>query len=120
MNYCSIDDAWKDFNYISDQYRINDNPFNNNSNNQPVNESFGNTNVVQDTHFTNNNITCDMFIYHLESCPMCREKMISLYSSKLLTFIQQFVQNNKDNILIVLIVLFGLIFLKLLLSIISG
>ena len=134
MNYCSIDDAWKNSNYISDQYKKYENQNNINNNiehfesqsNHNINPNINHTINPNINHTINHNkykclFTCEDFIDHLNNCHVCRNKIRQKFSSKLLNKLQNKLQNiildNKDTVLLILIALFILIFFNLLLSI---
>jgi hypothetical protein len=132
MNYCLIEDAWKNTDYISDQYNtynigeknIIEN-FNTNTNidygdeysSNEQNNNNSSSNIPHNIHNIHNNISCDDFNRHLEVCNECKMRIRNRYSSKLIERIQINVLDNKDTILLILIILFLLIFFKLLISI---
>jgi hypothetical protein len=130
MNYCSIEDAWKNSGYISDQYKNYDNK-------EDIIENFDQTIInytINDNHVplvtkektvvkkakinTQKCVfTCDDFIDHVSKCSKCRMKLQKNVSSKFIEKIKHIIFKNKDTVLIVLIVLFIMIFLNLFLSI---
>jgi len=137
MNYCSLEDAWGKPGYITDQYKkyeskddivenfdqtINGNEVNYSINDNKIPENIINQNFMQKKN-QNKKIsqkcvfTCDDLISHLNKCSSCRMKMKKHFSFKLVGKIQNFINNNKDTILLILIALFILIFLNLLFSI---
>jgi len=124
MNYCSIDDAWKDTDYISNQFKLYENPYEKknvieNFNNQQINYGIQN-NEVEKQHTEKQHtcvFTCDNFWEHLNTCQTCRMKIRQRFSSKIIERIQNVVLDNKDTILLILIVMFILVFFKLLVSI---
>jgi len=184
MNYCLIEDAWKNSNYISDQYskkntienfdanlNVSDNQFTPNqyistneygpthdignqyiSHNRYTNQFTDNQytdnqytdNQYATEHFTSNNqftpnnqytqsipftpnysvqnhkdckFTCADFWQHLETCHVCKKKIRERHSSRLIERIQNNILDNKDTILLILIILFLLVFFNLLISI---
>ncbi len=163
MNYCSIEDAWRssdsiteqfkmkkktienfssenniqhtikiddeeyytDFNYDSnfnlnfDNYLLNDKT----ENNKLENNKSENNKIKNDEHTptkTNNyhNVfICDDFLDHLETCKICRMKMRKRFKSNLIEKFDNIIVDNKDTILLFLVILFALIFCNLLVNI---
>jgi hypothetical protein len=142
MNYCTIEDAWKSSDYLTDQFSFykkklienfeipeekvqdihnknihidNTNAQNNvNKNVNKSHEAFTNSNDHLDDVFI-----CNDFWDHLNSCASCRNKMRAKFSSNVMNKVENIVVDNKDTILIFLICLFALIFCNLLVSIIN-
>lgn len=136
MNYCSIDDAWKNTDYISDQFKLYENPYEKknvieNFDNQQINYGIQNREVGRKQNREvgrkqNKEVerkqqtcvfTCDNFWEHLNTCQTCRMKVRQRFSSKIIDRIQNLVSDNKDTILLILIAMFILVFFKLLVSI---
>jgi hypothetical protein len=134
MNYCSIQDAWGDTSYISDQYKKYDN---NIDHNHKIVENFQEARVDEPTMLTDqlkndkpldiqkptninydytNKISCDDILNHIEKCKYCRKKIMDRFSSNIITTFKNYVKKNKDIIFIVLVSLFILIFFNLLVS----
>jgi len=127
MNYCSIEDAWKNTDYISDQFKF----YENTNDKKNIIENFEPENKTNENNYKNNNqinnntqispnicvFTCDDFWSHLNTCKTCRMKVRDRFSSKLIEHIQNIVLDNKDNILLILIAMFILVFFNLLVSI---
>jgi hypothetical protein len=137
MNYCSIDDAWKSSDYISEQLRQYENPYEkhtekniienfdytiekqNKCKNNP-NLQYNQINEQMNTNINNQQMcvfSCDDFINHLNTCQTCRIKMRNRFSSKIIERLQNVVLDNKDTILLFLIALFILVFINLLISV---
>ena len=138
MNYCSIEDAWKNSDYITDQYKkydvvenfdqttnfdqtINDTEINYAINNNYIPQqnikkvNIENKKIVQQCVFT-----CDDFISHLNKCPICRMKIRKQFSSNIVGKIRHIIFDNKDTVLLILMTLFILIFFNLLFSIVRN
>jgi hypothetical protein len=139
MNYCSIQDAWGNTNYITEQYKKYDQPHKqvehfdsvSDSENNKINytpnerpkffkENFEGTpsssKPINHTIYREREFNCDDFFNHISKCSRCRMRMRRNISSKILERMHNFVYYNKDNLLLFLIILFSLIFLNLLLS----
>tara|TARA_B110000971_G_C19997936_1_gene495267 strand:+ start:49 stop:423 length:375 start_codon:yes stop_codon:yes gene_type:complete len=121
MNYCSIEDAWKNTDFISDQFKIYENPYEKKN----IIENFE-SNDFQKVNYEAPTLevpkhvctfTCDNFWEHLNTCQACRMKIRQRFSSKIVENIQNIILDNKDNVLLVLIIMFILIFFNLLISI---
>jgi len=129
MNYCSIEDAWRNSGYISDQYKKYDNDvvetFNGdinyaiNDNRVETIEKNNNIQYKNDDQINNQNciFTCDNLFDHLNKCPKCRMRLRKHFSSKVVQKLETIIFDNKDTVLLILIALFILIFLNLLFSI---
>ena len=134
MNYCSLEDAWKNSDYISDQFKSYDNPYKNNIETftdvkYPVGENEYNEPKHQFQYeqkpkkhhvpfnHHNNILSCDDFLDHINTCRICRTKIRERFSSKLADRLQNVILDNKDNVLLSLIAVFILIFFNLLISI---
>jgi hypothetical protein len=129
MNYCSIEDAWKNNDYITEQFKYKKNiieKFENENENkiEPVIDHIINNSI--DNNINNNTNTknydhvfiCNDFWDHLNTCSACREKIRNRFSSKIIEKFENVVIDNKDTVLIFLVILFALIFCNLLISII--
>ncbi len=134
MNYCTIEDAWKSSDHLTEQFsfykkktienfeiqeekvqptkiqNIN-NDTNNNTNNK--------TNNKQSNDYLDSVFICNDFWDHLNKCSSCRNKIRQRFSSNVMEKFENVVIDNKDTIIIFLICLFALIFCNLLVSIIN-
>jgi|688.fasta_scaffold1712988_1 hypothetical protein len=141
MNYCTIEDAWKSSDHLTEQFsfykkktienfeiqeKVQDT---NNTNKQDMNntniQEMNNTNIQDMNNKQNKNdyldsvFICNDFWDHLNKCSSCRNKMRQRFSSNVMEKFENVVIDNKDTILIFLICLFALIFCNLLVSIIN-
>ena len=116
MNYCSIEDAWKNTDFISDQFKIYENPYEKKNIIEKF-ESNNNENVNYEAPKHICTFTCENFWEHLNTCQTCRMKIRQRFSSKMIENIQNVILDNKDNVLLVLIIMFILVFFNLLLSV---
>jgi hypothetical protein len=132
MNYCSIQDAWGK-NNISTQYKeYMGNTINNSSNisnisniNNTSNTNNSNQDILisQLKHLNQEQISnllnmvqsndCMSCIQHSKTCKMCQVKFKNQYRSPIFDKINDFVNMNRDNIVLVLIVLFILVVFNL-------
>ena len=90
MNYCSIEDAWGESNEFQEKKQ-----------NQSNIETF--KNIDQ----------CEIFITHIKKCNKCYNKMKYQFEPKLIKNIQQIIDENKDNVVLILIAIFILLFFNL-------
>jgi hypothetical protein len=136
MNYCSIEDAWKNSDYITDQYKKYDSQDdivekfdqlkNYNEINYTINDNYIPQQNIKKVNIENKKFvqkcvfTCDNFISHLNKCPSCRMKIKKQFSSKIMGKLQHIIFDNKDTVLLILMTLFILIFFNLLFSIIRN
>ena len=141
MNYCTIEDAWKSSDHLTEQFSFykkktienfeiqeekvqptkiqnNTNNTNNTNNNNNTNNT-NNTNNKQSNDYLDNVFICNDFWDHLNKCSSCRNKIRQRFSSNVMEKFENVVIDNKDTIIIFLICLFALIFCNLLVSIIN-
>ena len=122
MNYCSINDAWGQNNYISNQYKKFDNQYKPQTQSQPTKkiqnkikkkpiEKFTN----HKKHFTN----CSSFFNHLKTCKKCNHRMREQFKSKILENFEDIIQNNRDIIVLILVGLCFMIFFNMIMHITS-
>jgi hypothetical protein len=111
-------------NYSSNQANYSSNQANNSSNQANYSSNQANNKLLQSnsTHGNNTNkyqevFICDDFLDHLETCTICRNKMRMRFKSKLIDKCENLLIDNKDTILLFLIILFALLLCKLIISI---
>lgn len=159
MNYCSIEDAWKNSDSLTDQFKMKkktienfsadndvqhtikiddqeyfndfnyENNFNFDFNNNLFDEINKETEIkkeknqkpeekpVTKTNNYHNVFICDDFLDHLETCKICRMKMRKRFRSNIIEKFDNIIVDNKDTILLFLVILFALIFCNLLVNI---
>lgn len=135
MNYSLIEDAWKNSDYITEQFKLYDNPYEKNIkaleafDSLDIDYNFQQPNInqeqvplnvqVPEQNKSNCNCTfnCDDFWDHLQTCKECRIKIRKIFSSKIIENLQNVILDNKETILLILICFFILIFFNLLLKI---
>jgi hypothetical protein len=147
MNYCTIEDAWKSSDHLTEQFsfykkktienfeipeekvqqdmnmnmnmnrQVTNNT--NNTNNREFSEQDSLNNKQNKNDYLDSVFICNDFWDHLNKCPSCRNKMREKFSSNVMEKFGNVIIDNKDTILIFLICLFALIFCNLLVSIIN-
>ena len=73
--------------------------------------------ILTKTNNYHNVFICDDFLDHLETCKICRMKMRKRFKSNIIEKFDNIVIDNKDTILLFLVILFALIFCNLLVNI---
>lgn len=119
MNYCSINEAWGQGNYISKQF----NKVNNNSekvikNKKKHIEKFTNSNKINKVNKNKVN-PCNSFITHMKTCSHCRNKMREHFKPRIVENFEDIIQNNRDVIVLILIGLCFMIFFNMLMNVTS-
>jgi hypothetical protein len=111
INYCTIEDAWGNNNYISDKYT----EYMTNSNvveklSDPV-ES--NEPIPPINYESNIEINCSNFWNHINSCEKCQDRLREQYTPKLLQSFKKIIDNNNDIIVLILVGISILLFFHL-------
>jgi hypothetical protein len=178
MNYCSIEDAWKNSDSLTDQFKLKkktienfssdnnistpikidneeyyntfdynkdtfdynkdsfdynkdtfdfkiDNDFINDINkssyghghNHSIKQNNSDTSNTNNTNNYQNVFICDDFLDHLETCKVCRMKMRNRFRSNIVEKFDNLIVDNKDTVLLFLLILFALIFCNLVITI---
>ena len=101
----------QDQNKINNQDQYKDKNKINNQDQKINNTKINNTNNYE------NIFICDDFLDHLETCKVCRMKMRNRFKSNIIEKIDNIIIDNKDIILLLLLILFALIFCNLIITI---
>jgi len=102
MNYCTIQDAWGSS--ISNSFnKYMDNNFKKESNNKEKQNNI--------EHF--NEYNCNDFISHLHKCKKCQMIIKNNNNSHIISYLYKLINENKDFIILGLIILFILLFINL-------
>jgi hypothetical protein len=180
MNYCSIEDAWRNSDSLTDQFKLKkktienfssdnnisipikieneeyyntfdynkenfdynkdgfdynkdsfdfniDNDFindiskditkNSYQNNHGIKQNNSDTSNTNNTNNYQNVFICDDFLDHLETCKTCRMKMRNRFRSNIVEKFDNLIVDNKDTVLLFLLILFALIFCNLVIAI---
>jgi hypothetical protein len=127
MNYCTIQEAWGQGNYISNQYKKHDNNRpnmqkksieNSENNNMKIAEPFENS-YKNNKNKRNNKLNCNNFFTHIENCRHCQIKMRDHFKPKILENFEDIIQTNRDIIVLILIGLCFMIFFNMITNITS-
>jgi hypothetical protein len=120
MNYCSIQDAWGQGNYISKQYKKFDENIQKKYIEKPVIkkkiiEKFSKVKIPAKTPLRSNTY-CNDFVNHLKSCRRCQIKMREQFRPKILENFEDIIQTNRDIIVLILVGISLMLFFNLLTS----
>jgi uncharacterized membrane protein YraQ (UPF0718 family) len=97
MNYCSIEDAWG-----KDNKKIE--PFGNKKKESTIK-------IIDMNKHTHGN--CTDFIIHIRKCKTCYNKVKNQFKSKIIHYIQELIEENKDTIVLILMGISILLFFNL-------
>ena len=120
MNYCSIQVAWGNSNYISKEYKNFEKPLEKNViHRKPVIqkktiEKFSNNKIKKIN--TDKQMYCNDFINHLKTCRSCQIKLRDQFRPKILENFEDIIQTNRDIIVLVLVGICILLFFNILTS----
>lgn len=124
MNYCSIQDAWGQENYISKQYKnFDQNIQKTHEIKKPIIqkktiEKFSKVKLSRPSLKLNKNKNnhCNDFVIHLKACRSCQLKMREQFRPKILENFEDIVQTNRDIIVLILVGICFMLFFNLLTS----
>ena len=143
MNYSLLEDAWGNQNNLTSQYNKYMSDKQNNNMDQsyiqnqqldikplpvPI-ESYNKKIQINDNstkyrdieHFTDvDDIECEKFMNHIKTCSKCFNKCKGLFRPKYMTHFHNFVDNNLDTIILILIFIFVLLCHNLLSNLIKS
>lgn len=134
MNYCTIQEAWGQGNYISKQYKTCNNDNKPKIQKKPIEnfENFENSDnsdnsdtkiIKKKETFKNSNKNksgCDNFINHMKNCRQCQLKMRDQFRPKILENFEDIIQTNRDIIVLILVGLCFMIFFNMITNITSN
>ena len=109
MNYCSIQEAWGQDDYITNQYKKYNCKYNDSNN--PIKSLEKNLEKSLETFLPDENHTddvkkinnCNDFFLHLNSCKHCQKMIKNKYSPKILEKCSEILDTNKDIIVLILV-----------------
>jgi hypothetical protein len=121
MNYCTIQEAWGQGNYISNHYKdenVGKKSIENfksckNPTIKRKKETFTNLNKVDKSN-------CNNFFNHLKNCRQCQIKMRDQFRPKILENFEDIIQTNRDIIVLILVGLCFMIFFNMISNITSN
>jgi len=124
MNYCTIQEAWGQGNYISNNYKSESNiekkpieTFENSENNIiKKKESFKNSHKYE----KGDKLNCNNFFNHIRNCRQCQNKMRNEFRPKILENFEDIIQTNRDIIVLILVGLCFIIFFNMISNITSN
>ena len=111
MNYCSIQDAWGQNNYITNQYNKYNDRYNVSDNPKNTLEKFS-TNQNPKNHLKNIS-NCDNFFSHLNKCKKCQRLIRNKYRPKILKYFSNILDANKDIVVLILVGICIMLFFNL-------
>jgi len=119
MNYCSIQEAWGNENYISKQYK----KFEENTQEKKIPiiqkktiENFSKASFNQNKPRNVNQSSCNDFINHLKTCRSCQVKIREQFRPKILENFEDIIQTNRDIIVLILVGICIMLFFNLITS----
>jgi hypothetical protein len=119
MNYCSLQEAWGQGNYISKEYKKYDQKIDNIRNFQKPNIEkpiVKKKSIENFSKVSKNEIHCNEFIDHLKNCRSCQIKIRQQFRPKILENIEDIIQTNRDIIVLVLVGICIMLFFNLITS----
>jgi hypothetical protein len=108
MNYCSIQDAWGQNDYITNQFNKYNNRYNVSDNPKNTLEKFSS----EKNHFKNIN-NCNDFFLHLNKCKKCQRQVRNKYRPKILENFSNILDTNKDIVVLILVGICIMLFFNL-------
>ena len=111
MNYCSIQDAWGQNDYITNQYQKYNSRYTVSDNPKKTLEKFS-SNKIPKNHFKNIN-NCNDFFSHLNKCKQCQRLVRNKYRPKILENFSNILDTNKDIVVLILVGICIMLFFNL-------
>jgi hypothetical protein len=124
MNYCTIQEAWGQGNYISNQLKnetnIEKKPIENFENSE--NNIIKKREPFKNSHKNNreDKFNCNNFFAHIKTCRQCQIKMRDEFRPKILENFEDIIQTNRDIIVLILVGLCFMIFFNMVSNIASN
>lgn len=118
MNYCTIQEAWGQGNYISNQLKNESNiekkPIENFENSE--NNIIKKRDSFKNSHKNNRSdkFNCNNFFAHIKTCRQCQIKMRNEFRPKILENFEDIIQTNRDIIVLILVGICLMLFFNLL------
>lgn len=101
MNYCSIQEAWGQNDYITNQYKKYNNRYNISEKPKNTLEKFSSDETPK-THIKKIS-TCNDFIAHLNKCKNCQRMIRNKYRPKILENFSEILDSNRDIVVLILV-----------------
>ena len=111
MNYCSIQDAWGQNDYITNQFNKYNNRYNVSDNPKNTLEKFSSEKNPKN-HLKNIN-NCNDFFLHLNKCKKCQQLVRNKYRPKILENFSNILDTNKDIVVLILVGICIMLFFNL-------
>lgn len=117
MNYCSIQDAWGQNDYITNQYKKYNSRYNISDNPKNTLEKFSSNKIheipkIPKNHLKNIN-NCNDFFSHLNKCKHCQRLVRNKYRPKILENFSDILDTNKDIVVLILVGICIMLFFNL-------
>jgi len=111
MNYCSIQEAWGQNDYITNEYKKYNSKYNHSVNPIKTLEKFSSD--ENHTDQIKKNYNCDDFLFHLKTCNKCQNMIIDKYRPKILDKFSEILDTNKDVVVLILVGICIMLFFNL-------
>ncbi len=111
MNYCSIQEAWGQNDYITNQYKKYNSRYNPSDNPKKTLEKFSSDENPKDHIKKINN--CNDFLSHLNKCKQCQKMIRNKYRPKILENFSEILDTNKDIVVLILVGICIMLFFNL-------
>jgi len=117
MNYCSLQEAWGQNDYITNQYKKYNSEYNHSDsfNSEKTLENFSSDENHTDHIEKIDN--CNDFFLHLKSCKKCQKMIKNKYRPKILETFSEILDDNKDIVVLILVGICIMLFFNLVNSI---
>lgn len=117
MNYCSIQEAWGQNDYITNEYKKYNSKYNDSVNSvNSVNSIKTLEKFSSDENHTDQikkNYNCDDFLFHLKTCSKCQNMIRDKYRPKILDKFSEILDTNKDVVVLILVGICIMLFFNL-------
>lgn len=101
MNYCSLQEAWGQNDYITNQYKKYNDRYNVSVKPKNTLENFSSDEIPKEHIKKINN--CNDFLSHLNKCKQCQQVIKNKYRPKILENFSDILDTNKDIVVLILV-----------------
>ena len=113
MNYCSLQEAWGQNDYITNQYKKYNSRYNDSVNPIPKKPLENFSSDENHTDHIQKFDNCNDFFLHLNSCKKCQKMIKNKYRPEIIEIFSEILDANKDIVVLILVGICIMLFFNL-------